>query len=222
MKSLKDFIFEMLNHTSNSNDLINKIKNEFDSKIDSIFEKDVNSKYKTIEISSKYASSLCKDNKFEELCNFANYEIKYDEKDPYKIYLKPIKGKEVTNDVYKFPEIYHITPKFIYDEKIKGFGLSPKAKSGKFHRLYFYYNEEKITNFNKTFIRFNKRFKLEDTPILKDKLDKGYVLLTIDLSKLNRKIKFYEDSGIKGMKAFWTFDFIPDNAIINVENIEGV
>lgn len=220
------YLYETLNETFDTEKLINHIENNF-KKYDIVIDnKKFDAKYYQFFIKTNKSKELANNEDFISLCDRANYEIMVNKNG---LTIKPIKGKEVTNNVYEYPKIYHITPKFIYEENIKNFGISPKGKSiqkpfnSKYKRIYCYYSKDPMKG-AKTFARLKKRYAIMDYTDNKELLNKyneGYVLLTINLKKYKeRKIKFFEDSGQKGLNAFWTYDFIPHWCIEKVENID--
>lgn len=219
------YLYETLINTLDVNKLINLIEKRFKKYDIRCSRGDFDSEYPQFKIIGNDINRLSDDEKFIELCNLSNYEII---KSIDALTIKPIKGKEVTNRVYKYPKIYHVTPKFIYEENIKNFGISPKGRSiqkpfnSKYKRIYCYYSKDPMKG-ARTFAGFKKRFATidyRDDEELLNKYKEGYVLLTIKLNKTKTTMKFFEDSGQKGLNAFWTYDFIPHWCIEKVENID--
>lgn len=220
------YLYENLQTTLDTDKFIEKIKNNFSHYKLEIIRNDFDSKYNQFIIKCNDIKKLASNKNFIELCDNANYEIIINQD---QLTIKPIKGKDVTDEVYKYPIIYHITPKYIYEDKIKKFGISPKGKSkqksygSKYKRIYCFYSKDPM-KLAPTFARIKKRFALYDyghIESMNQNINKGYVILSIDLSKYKeRKIKFFEDSGQKGYNAFWTFDFIPYWCITEIKDIE--
>lgn len=219
------YLYETLNKTFDTEKLIDYINNNFKKYDITIEKQDLDAEYYQFFIKTNKAKELAADKDFIELCDRANYEII----ENYNgLTIKPIKGKDISKEVYQYDKIYHATPKFIYENNIKDFGISPKGKStqkpfgSKYKRIYCFYTKDPIKA-AQSFVRLKKRYAMidyADNEELLNKYKRGYVLLTIDLKKYKeRKIKFFEDSGQKGLNAFWTYDFIPYWCIENVEDL---
>ena len=117
---------------------------------------------------------------------------------------------DVTNSIFKYKrELYHITLN-AYVDKILRQGLKPKdsewindlfpAKD----RIYFFLNDVTNTVFKNPEIYF---FDKEN----KNTYNTGYTLLKIDVSKLNKNIKFYSDP--RQNNSVFTYDSINPEAI---------
>ena len=219
------YLYETLNKTFDTEKLINYIDKKFKKYKISIDKQDFDSEYYQFFIKTDQAKELANNEDFISLCDRANYEIIINKNG---LTIKPIKGKDITEDVYKYDKIYHVTAKFIYENNIKDFGISPKGKSvqkpfgSKYKRIYCYYAKDPIKG-AKIFAGLKKRYAMidyADNEELLNKYKEGYVLLIIDLKKYKeRQIKFFEDSGQKGLNAFWTYDFIPYWCIENIEDL---
>ena len=220
------YLYENLNETFDTEKLIDYIERNFKRYNIIIEKRNFDAKYYQFFIKTNKSKELAHDEDFISLCDRANYEIIINKNG---LTIKPIKGKDITKKVYKYNKIYHFTPKFIYENNIKDFGISPKGNSiqkpfgSKYKRIYCFYSNDPIQG-ARTFTRLKKRYALMDygdNEELLNKYKEGYVLLTIDLKKYKeRKIKFFEDSGQKGLNAFWTYDFIPYWCIEKVEDLD--
>lgn len=211
-------IYETLNNIIPTSKLVDELKEKFKSQIKEINIKNLDAEFKQIEINTDNNENFIKNKEFISLCNFACYEII--NKDNF-ILLKPIRGKEVINQVHKLKYIYHITQKYIYDNMIKKHGIIPKAKDGsQVERIYFSTsNENKDKIESLAYLKF-RYVKMDGNIPIFNNAKKGYVLLTINVDKLNPEIKFFEDSGAKGLSAVWTCEYIPPYAITNVEKLD--
>ena len=201
-KDYQSYLYETLLNTGNPYRLKQKLEDEFEKYIHRIIiSNNSGSSYQNMRI---YGDVDIFDNKhFHEILHQFNYEaneIKNDKNEHEYIYVKPILTEDISKRVFSYPVIYHFTPQYIYEEKIKNYGLSPKIKRG--------------SNIERTYLFYTKN---EQNPYKKEKIDKKFVLLTIDTKKLNNKIKFFEDDEADGFNAFYTFEFIPASSIINVE-----
>lgn len=123
------------------------------------------------------------------------------------ILLKPNKTETITNKVYSYPYIYHYCPKFIYEEKIKKYGLNPKHKPGsKYEKIFCFYSKDPEKSML-SFMRLKNR--LIDNKYKKEKTNGEFVILKIDLSKNKNRITFYLDEESNSKNAFYTFEPIP-------------
>lgn len=124
------------------------------------------------------------------------FEPKYREED--------LKGKEIGD------YLYHITTANHYNKIMKQ-GFIPKSRSKKFNyppRCYFFTEDD---------IEFMKEFMINSGKV---KYNSELIVITIDTSKLNDDIKFWDDQLFVGEDiAVYTYDNIPTSAIINVEKI---
>lgn len=213
----QDYLYEMLNNIVSTIKLREKIEQKFSKYIDEITTINTGGEYKMLRIDLKDLSIL--DNKdFISLCNFSHYEIIISEEIKNRIHLKPIKGKDISNKVHSYKYIYHITQKYIYDNYIKKKGIIPKAgETSVIERVYFSpgYNNQSSKTF--AYSKF-RQAKNDGNPYKINNARKGYVILKIQVDKLDKRIKFFEDSGSQGN--FWTLEYIPPYAIVSAEDID--
>lgn len=112
--------------------------------------------------------------------------------------------------------LYHSSPS-IYLDKVLKIGLIPKSKNTLFFypdRTFFMVGDK----LNSGQIKTLKNIQSERNVHVNNenpKETKEYVLLTIDVSRLPKDIKFYCDPLADG--AIFTYDNIPPNAIVNFE-----
>ncbi|MCH5167921.1 MAG: hypothetical protein J1F35_08590 [Erysipelotrichales bacterium] len=172
--------------------------------------------YKPIEIYDK--SIIDSEEKTKKLINILNFWNWSGYEDNKYILLKPNKTETITNKVYNYPYIYHYCPKFIYDEKIKKYGLNPKHKPGsKYEKLFCFYSKNPESSML-SFIRLKNR--LIDNKYKKDKINNEFIILKIDLSKNKNKIAFYTDEESNSENAFYTFEPIPPFCIEVLKEIK--
>lgn len=121
------------------------------------------------------------------------------------------------NDGVQVPNIlYHITQK-CYLEKIKERGLIPKSgnKLSKHpERIYFLTSkprEDILWKIAKQFFIRNDSNEYVERNVM--------VLLTIDISKVKKKLKFFSDPNAD--ECVYTYDNINPNLIIKIEKIKG-
>lgn len=106
--------------------------------------------------------------------------------------------------------LYHVTTPSHYNKIMKQ-GFIPKSRNKKFNyppRCYFF--TEKDVEFIKEFMFYS------------DKAQKGdeLILITVDVDKLKDGIKFWRDQLFVGTDiAVYTYDNIPNSAIVEVEKI---
>lgn len=123
------------------------------------------------------------------------------------LYIEPRYSEDITDDIYKYNYIYHVTD-YKHIDKILKKGLNPKNNkkgSRKYSkRIYFGYGD-----FNDV-VNSSKRIAY-DRKLVRP------VLLRISLDKSNKK-NFYIDPNI-GKGAIYTYDCIQPNDIEVVDNI---
>lgn len=219
----QDFLYETLMNTADTQYMIDKINKKWGKYIEEFkISKSEYPKYKAISIKTKDYKSLLADDNFISFCNQGNYEIIH-KGDTEMIILKPWRGKEVTDEIMKHKYIYHVTPNDIW-EIIQKKGMVPKIdkRSSSLERLYFSTKTDDIDQdfrtqtFANNKIRYAKR---DNDELLLKRYKNGFALLKIDVSKLPKQIRFFEDSGgSNGM--FWTYEYIPPYAISKEKDID--
>ena len=112
--------------------------------------------------------------------------------------------------------LYHLTPDISWD-KISKYGLTPKTQNkiaDHPERIYFI---EKLNILGESFedIANTLLMNYYRSPYVKE-----MYLLLIDLSKLNKNIKFFKDPNFLMGQAVWTTSNIPPNAIEIYEKIK--
>lgn len=213
------YLYETLLNTGNPYRLKQKLEDKFEKYIHKIvISNNSGSSYQNMRVYGDV--DIFNDKNFHEILHSFNYEaneIKNDKDEHEYIYIKPILTEDISKQVFSYPVIYHFTPQFIYEEKIKNYGLSPKIKRGtNIERTYLFYTKHKDPKFVIELMA-DQKYRNEQNEYKKEKIDKKFVLLTIDTKKLNNKIRFFEDDEADGFNAFYTFEFIPASSIINVE-----
>lgn len=204
-EGFQEYLYEGVLSTYSAYRLVEKIKdlNEYKDfwKIEVI----ENKKGKVNPIYIYGEKKFIDDKQFQQLLTFYNYEASWlDTKEC--IFVKPIKGEDITNYVYSLPYIYHFTPKFIYENKIQKYGLKQKIKKGtNYGKIYFFYTKNDPIKEMKPWAKLKNRRENKDY--------KDFVILKIDLSKLNNRIKFFEDDESNNDNTFYTFEFIPASCI---------
>lgn len=105
--------------------------------------------------------------------------------------------------------IYHVTKPTIL-HKIQRNGITPRSKNTQFNyppRCYFF------TELDEELIRWFA----EDSEKVQE--DQDCLVLTVDTTKLNNDVKFWEDKLFDGSVAIYTYDNIPPTAIVNYQKI---
>lgn len=213
----QDYLYEMLNNIVNTIELKEKIEKKFSKYIEEIIIINTGGEYRMIRMDLKNLSILDNED-FIHLCNFSHYEIIVSKEVENRIHLKPIKGKDISDKVHSYKYIYHITQKHIYDEYIKKKGIIPKAgENSVIERVYFSpkYDDVKARTF--AYSKF-RQIKNEGNSYKINNARKGYVVLKIKVDKIDKRIKFFEDSGSNGN--FWTLEYIPPYTIESAEDID--
>lgn len=213
-QNYQEFLLETEMYVFTYNEVIDQLNKYFSKYIHKIQTEDYSSSknYRPIKL---YCDKNIINDKFISTLNFCNWSG-YDYND--YIYLKPNKTEDITLKVYNYPFIYHYCPKFIYETKIKKYGLNPKHKFGsKYEKIYCFYNKDP----EKTMRSWARlKLRLIDNIYKKNKAKEGFVLLTIDLTKDKRKIHFWKDEESNSDNTFYTFEPISPFCIINVEDIK--
>ena len=164
---------------------------------------------------------------FNQLLNFANYFIRskrIDNKLPNPFFIEARRPKELID--YKYTKAYHITNRYAY-EKIKRYGLIPKAKSKLAdydYRIYLwvpeYLNKRDIEMFGHINLQlYNESIGNNSKHNLYNKIDikNDLILLEIDLQKFEddhqKQLKLFGDPAFNKKSAMFTLEPIPTNYI---------
>ena len=216
----KSKIYETLLKSYDSNKLYNEILKKYGQYIvDKYSAYKDKSTVKSIILIYKYSSKFTKEDEFQHLLNLYNYFITYDDINNHELHLEPNVPDDCTEFIYNDCNgiLYHVTNKYIYEEKIKKFGLKPKTATYRYFPERVFY----VAGTNKKDIVDNIEFVKD---ILKDDdIYKKYemIILKVDLNKYKNKVSIFKDNGMEN-DSYWCGEYIPPYCIeeTNIEDIQ--
>lgn len=171
-------------------------------------------------------------NEFETLLNFANYFIRskrINGKLPNPFFIEARHPKELIDYRYKF--VYHVTNKYAY-EKIKKYGLIPKAKSkisNYEYRIYLWIPKDltkyDLESYGRLCLRLWKDSITEKHNLYNKINESDIMFLKIDLEKFEqdhqKQLKLFGDPAYNNESAIFTLEPIPTDYIseVNINDI---
>jgi CRISPR/Cas system-associated endoribonuclease Cas2 len=209
---LQNGVYETLLKSYDKDKLKQKI-NEFFG--DEIFQYDMDDEVssKMLVIKYKRDYGFVKTGKFKSLLNLFNYNITFINPSERLVYLEPNVPDEMTKYVYETCNgiVWHITKNKSTFGNIIKYGLKPKTASYRNYseRVFFIAGsgkDEIFKNIRKTKDMF---FGSDDHGSL--------VLLKVDLKRFEKKLRFFMDPTLKGMRAIWTSEYIPPFCINEIK-----
>lgn len=163
-------------------------------------------------------------NEFIQLLNFGNYFIRskrINNKLPNPFFIEARRPKELQE--YRYKHLYHVTNKYAY-EKIKKYGLIPKAKSklsNYEYRIYLWtsdVNKYDMESYGRLCLRLWKD-SINKNNELYNKIDinNDIIILKIDLEKFEhdhqKQLKIFGDPSYNKESALFTLEPIPSKYI---------
>lgn len=200
----ENYVYESLNHSYDTDELIDKIHTKFEDKLAYLSIKvETDSTTKSFSIFAK-DKQLENDEDFKSLLNFYNYFVSdTSDEDGYRsLYIEPYKPEERTDYIYNKCDgiIYRAVDKGTLDKVLK-VGLIAHHDKGhnRFHPRYTYC----VASNNK------EELKKIIPMIGFDIKQKDLHLLKIDLKKYKNKVRFFVDPASVNYPAYFTREYIP-------------
>ena len=211
-EAVQNKVYETLLNSYDKDKLKKKINDFFG---DEIYQYDpddeVSSKMLVIKYKRDYG--FVKTEKFKSLLNLFNYNLTFINPSDRLVYLEPNVPDEMTRYVYETCNgiVWHITKNKATLDNILKYGLKPKTASYRNYseRVFF------VVGGNKDEV-FKNIKKTKDMFFGSDE-HKSLVLLKVDLKRFGKKLRFFMDPTIKGMRAIWTSEYIPPFCISEVK-----
>lgn len=215
----ENIIYENINKSYSSKELIKKINSKFRSYIYDSVEVNTSDENRKVNSIGLYINddSLQYNEEFKSLLNFYNYYVSFceyrKEYDGYwEIYIEPYKPEEKTEYIYN--DCKGIVYRFVNDNGLKRLnhhGLVPRHDNDRYYPRYIYVVAEKNNiDLKKTLSKVQKEIKKTNLHLIK-----------IDLNKYENKLKFYVDPASVNYDAFVTREYIPKYCCeeININNL---
>lgn len=207
-------IYENINHSYSSKELLKKINSKFKDYIYDSSEVDTNSKDNKSFGLYINNDELIKNEEFKSLLNYYNYYISFCEKRKgyWELYIEPYKPEEKTNYIYK--DCKGIVYRIVNDNGLKRLnhhGLVPRHDIDRYYPKYIFV----VANSNKD--KLKEILKLVQNDIKKTNLH----IIQIDLNKYENKLNFYIDTASVNYDAYITREYIPKYCCkeININDI---
>jgi len=201
---LQNKVYETLLKSYDKNKLKQKISDFFGEEI---FQYDPDEEVSTKMLVVKYKRNydFVKTEKFKSLLNLFNYNITFIDPSDRLVYLEPNVPDEMTRYVYETCNgvVWHITKNNSTFDNILKYGLKPKTASYRnyLERVFFVVGSNKDEVF--------KNLKKTKDMFFGSSEHTSLVLLKVDLKQFDKKLRFFMDPTIKGMRAIWTSEYIP-------------
>ena len=209
---LQNSLYETLLKSYDKEKLKEKISHEFGKEIIG-YDHDSGVSPKMLVIQYRYDYEFIKTEAFKQLLNLFNYNTTYIDPAERLIYLEPNIPDEMTWYVYGQCDgvIWHITKNRQAFDNIMKFGLKPKTAAYRKYpeRTFFITGADKDEIYKNISKTKNMFFGSEN--------HKELVLLKIDLKKFKKKLRFFMDPAISGMRAIWSSEYIPPFCIEEIK-----